>query len=159
MLSAKNDSHWGHPWRYIVKKYFRQFKLKSSSTSGTLIPHKKNKQTNKNSYNMSCNFSIVMVVTNSDLDFICQPDVEFLAERPFAYCPKHFFFSKYTPYMGIEMKCILLVSYFLPPDKKRPTYLRMFDMLKESTRQNKLKRKSLGFWVVNYKCRQGNIPI
>ena len=82
------------------------------------------------------NSGIIMFSTRSNLDYICQRDVEIFCDGTFKYCPKHFY-QLYT-FPGFKNGQQVPSIFFLLPAKSTQTYKQMFQHFVNVCRSNGL---------------------
>lgn len=79
---------------------------------------------------------IIVFTTNSNMRYICQieSDVDIFCDRTFKYCPR-FCYQFYTILGFKNGQCIPCI-FFLLPSKSKPVYLKMFQFLIDSCKEN-----------------------
>jgi hypothetical protein len=75
---------------------------------------------------------IIMFTTESNIEYICQPDVEFFGDGIFKYCPRYFY-RLYT-LLGHKNGRYVPCVFFLLPSKSGECYTNMFRHLIEVAR-------------------------
>ena len=73
------------------------------------------------------NSGIIMFTTKTNLEYICQSEVDIFCDGTFKYCPS-FYYQLYT-FLGFKNGQYIPCVFFLLPAKSTPVYTKMFQFL------------------------------